>query len=117
MLGACKHTSIPRVELSKPDFDKQKRAKHQAKGNAHQSETHSVLLYWSSLQGGFLNKPSLLSTIEIPQSPISSDHSLQLLRSRGGALGAFDNAAINTGTTLQEKCHPLCFSCFKAAIS
>lgn len=43
---------------------------------------------------GFLNKHSLPSTSEIPPSPISSDDSLQLLRSRRGALGAFNNSVI-----------------------
>lgn len=54
----------------------------------------SVLLYWSSLVSGFLNRHSVPSTSEIPPSPISRDDSLQLLRSRRGALGAFDNSVI-----------------------
>lgn len=60
-------------------------------------DSRSVLLYWSSLVSGFLSKHSLLSTSEIPQSPISRDDSLPLLRSRRGALGAFDNSVITAG--------------------
>lgn len=46
---------------------------------------------------GFLSKHSVLSTSETPQSPISRDDSLPLLRSRRGALGAFDNSVITAG--------------------
>lgn len=85
--GARKHTSIPQVELSKPECDKQKKGPSiRPREMLVRVGPCSVLLYWSSLVAGFLNKHSLLSTSEIPRSPISRDDSLQLLSSRGGTL-------------------------------
>lgn len=46
-----------------------------------------VLLYWASLMSGFFSGHSLLSTWEIPLSPISGDDSPLLLRSRGATAG------------------------------
>lgn len=48
--GSSQTHIIPRVELSKSEFDKQKRAKHQTKGSCSSEwDSRTVLLYWSSL--------------------------------------------------------------------
>lgn len=96
-LGAGKHASIPRVELSRLEFDKQKKGRASDLGKCSPEwDSRSVLLYWCSLVSGFLSEHSLLSASEMPPSPISRDDSLPL-RSRGGAPGAFDNSLITAG--------------------
>ena len=96
-LGAGTHASIPRVELSRLEFDKQKKGRASDQGKCSPEwDSRSVLLYWCSLVSGFLSEHSLLSASEMPPSPISRDDSPPL-RSRGGAPGAFDNSLITAG--------------------